>query len=159
MRLGVRGGVPEGLDEGSQAIYCLEEVLSRFRPVLSAIARMATEEGHGLILTPGLTNRPGHCTPIGPNHTVSAGQVPFLHVFQAINCLATIIQSLRDNKPPLPVHILTPHHSARPYSNSRTRTTTRTATRLSSPKSCPTKPVVCRLQAPMTWRKAGERSP
>ncbi len=25
--------------------------------------------------------------------------------FQAINCLATIIQSLRDNKPPLPVHI------------------------------------------------------
>jgi hypothetical protein len=24
---------------------------------------------------------------------------------QAINCLATIIQSLRDNKPPLPVHI------------------------------------------------------
>jgi hypothetical protein len=25
---------------------------------------------------------------------------------QAINCLATIIQSLRDNKPPLPVHIL-----------------------------------------------------
>src|SRR5260221_9610944 len=29
------------------------------------------------------------------------------------------------------------------------RTTTRTAPRLSSPKSCPTKPVVCRLQTPM----------
>src|SRR5260221_11262274 len=37
------------------------------------------------------------------------------------------------------------HHSARPDS----RTTTRTATRLSSPKSCPTKLVVCRLQTPM----------
>jgi hypothetical protein len=29
-----------------------------------------------------------------------------LNLFQAINCLATFIQSLRDNKPPLPVHIL-----------------------------------------------------
>jgi hypothetical protein len=45
--------VPEGLSDRSQAIYCLEQVQSRIRPVLSAIARMATEEGHGLILTPG----------------------------------------------------------------------------------------------------------
>jgi hypothetical protein len=42
---------------------------------------------------------------------------------QAISCLATIIQSL-DNKPPLPVHILTPHRSARPYSRTRTSTST-----------------------------------
>ena len=34
--------VPEGLNDRSQAIYCLEQVLSRFRPV-----------GHGLILAPG----------------------------------------------------------------------------------------------------------
>jgi hypothetical protein len=33
--------VPEGPNEGSQAIYCLEQVQSRVRPVLSAIARMA----------------------------------------------------------------------------------------------------------------------
>jgi hypothetical protein len=34
--------VPEGPDDGSQAIYCLEQVQSRIRPV-----------GHGLILTHG----------------------------------------------------------------------------------------------------------
>ena len=34
--------VPEGPNDRSQAIYCLEQVLSRFRPA-----------GHGLILTPG----------------------------------------------------------------------------------------------------------
>jgi len=32
--------VPEGLNDGSQAIHCLEQVQSRIRPV-----------GHGLILT------------------------------------------------------------------------------------------------------------
>jgi hypothetical protein len=34
--------VPKGLNDRSQAIYCLEPVPSRIRPV-----------GHGLILTPG----------------------------------------------------------------------------------------------------------
>jgi hypothetical protein len=34
--------VPEGLNDRSQAIYCLEQVQSRIRPV-----------GHGLILTHG----------------------------------------------------------------------------------------------------------
>ena len=33
---------PEGTNEGSQAIYCLEHVQSRIRPV-----------GHGVIPTPG----------------------------------------------------------------------------------------------------------
>ncbi len=48
-----------------------------------------------------------------PTHTVPLGRFAFLGVFQAINCLATIIQSLRDNsrafpgksKPSTPVHI------------------------------------------------------
>jgi hypothetical protein len=35
------------------------------------------------------------------HHTVPPGRVAFLHVFQAVNCLATIIWSLRDNKPNL----------------------------------------------------------
>ena len=39
---GLSDTVPEGPNDRSQAIYCLEQVLSRFRPV-----------GHGLILTPG----------------------------------------------------------------------------------------------------------
>ena len=52
------GFVPEGLDDRSQAIYCLERVQSRVRPV-----------GHALILIAG--------TPIGPNHTVPYGTVRF----------------------------------------------------------------------------------
>jgi hypothetical protein len=34
---------------------------------------------------------------VGPNHTVPSGTGPLFDSFQAINCLATIIQSLRDN--------------------------------------------------------------
>jgi len=30
------------------------------------------------------------------DHTVPTGRIPFLHGFQAVNCLATIILSLRD---------------------------------------------------------------
>ena len=52
--------------------------------------------GHGLILTQGLIRRPDRSAPIGPNNTVPYGTVPVLHGFQAINCLATFIQSLRD---------------------------------------------------------------
>jgi hypothetical protein len=40
---------------------------------------------------PGLINRPNRSAPIGPNHTVPYGTVPVFAVFQAINCLATII--------------------------------------------------------------------
>src|SRR5258708_19786226 len=54
------------------------------------------------------------------------------HLFQAMNCLATIIQSLRDNKPSVPVPLFD--------STSLLSSKTRTAARLSSPKSCPTKP-------------------
>jgi hypothetical protein len=39
------------------------------------------------------------------NHTVPYGTGPLCGVFQAINCLATIIPSLRDNKPSTPAHI------------------------------------------------------
>src|SRR5258708_40135641 len=51
------------------------------------------------------------------------------HLFQAMNCLATIIQSLRDNKPSVPVHIFD--------FTSLLSSTTRTAARLTSPKSLP----------------------
>ena len=37
-------------------------------------------------------------------HTVPTGRVAFLDAFQAINCLATIIQSLPGQKPSRPVH-------------------------------------------------------
>jgi hypothetical protein len=46
---------------------------------------------------PGLNNRPNRGTPIGPNHTVPYGTGLSLYMFQAVNCLATIIQSLRDD--------------------------------------------------------------
>jgi hypothetical protein len=49
--------------------------------------------------------------------------------------------SLRDNRPLVSVHIFD--------SRSRASARTRTAARLSSPKSCPTKLVVCRLQTPI----------
>src|SRR5258707_10308017 len=53
---------------------------------------------------PRLINRPDRSTPIRPNHTVPYGTVPFLHGYQAINCLdfgelsrvATFVTSLRD---------------------------------------------------------------
>jgi len=53
---------------------------SRIRPV-----------GHGLILIPGLISRPDRSTPVGPNHTVPYGTGLSFGMFQAINCLATII--------------------------------------------------------------------
>jgi len=89
--------VPEGLNDRSdstelaevQAIYCLEQVQSR-NP-----SRRARSDPY-----PRLISRPDRSTPTGPNHTVPYGTVPFLHGYQAINCLATIIQSLRDEKPP-----------------------------------------------------------
>jgi hypothetical protein len=62
--VGMVGPVPKGLDDRSQAIYCLESVQSRIRPV-----------GHGLILTHGGLG-PDRSASIGPNHTVPYGTVP-----------------------------------------------------------------------------------
>jgi hypothetical protein len=79
----------EGLNDRSQAIYCLEQVQSRIRLV-----------GHGLILTPSsliLPIVPRLSDPIIPCPT---GRFPFLHGYQAINCLATITHSLRDKGVP-----------------------------------------------------------
>jgi hypothetical protein len=45
---------------------------------------------------PGLITRPNRGTPIGPNHTVPYGTVFVFAPYQAINCLATFIRSLRD---------------------------------------------------------------
>jgi hypothetical protein len=85
---------PGGSNDRSQAIYCLERVQSRIRPV-----------GHGLIPFSGLINRPNRGAPIGANHTVPYGTVPFSHRYQAINCLATFITSLRDKDTNFRSHI------------------------------------------------------
>ena len=87
---GISVSVPKGLDEGSQAIYCLECVKKMIRPVLSAIARMATEEGYGMswytgIFTPKITERSFRPIISFPNGTVRF----FLHP-QAVDCQATI---------------------------------------------------------------------
>jgi hypothetical protein len=52
---------------------------------------------------PRLINRPDRSTPIGPNHTVPSGTDSRLNLFQAMNCLATIIQPLRDKVRQLPL--------------------------------------------------------
>ena len=62
LQTGLRVCCPEGTSDGSQAIYCLEAVQPRLRPV-----------GHGLTPSPGLTNRPDRGAPIGPNHTIPYG--------------------------------------------------------------------------------------
>jgi hypothetical protein len=81
-----RGFVPEGLDDRSQAIYCLVCAINEARPV-----------GYGLI---GNSRLVQHCgsgnTSTCTNHTVPTGRVALLREFQAMNCLATIILSLRD---------------------------------------------------------------
>src|SRR3984957_21187579 len=51
---------------------------------------------------PRLISRSDRSTPIGPNHTVPSGTVPFLRGYQAINCLATFTRSLRDKRPVIP---------------------------------------------------------
>src|SRR6202043_3967399 len=57
--------VPEGLNEGSQAIYCLET-----RPIENPSRRARSDP------YPGLINRHNGGTPIGPNHTVPSGTAP-----------------------------------------------------------------------------------
>jgi hypothetical protein len=77
--------VPEGLNEGCQAVYCLECADNQVRPV-----------GYGVVVSSRLA-RYLDDTVTCANHTVPAGRVALLRLFQAINCLATIIASLRDN--------------------------------------------------------------
>jgi hypothetical protein len=58
--------VPEGLNDSSQAIHCLEHVSQAARPVRD-----------GLILNLWSINRPDRSTPIRPNHTVPYGTALF----------------------------------------------------------------------------------
>jgi hypothetical protein len=97
---GLSGFVPKGLYDRNQAIYCLERVGNGVRPV-----------GHGLIgeslsVSYSVPRDRVSCT----SHTVPTGRVALLHVSQAMNCLATIIPSLRDDIP-APVRS---HHSITP---------------------------------------------
>jgi hypothetical protein len=83
------GFVPERLNDRSQAIYCLGYVRYGIRPV-----------GYGVTRDSRLVKYPGSDDTVScTNHTVPTGRVAGLRVFQAINCLATIILSLRDNVP------------------------------------------------------------
>jgi hypothetical protein len=76
--------VPEGPNDRSQAIYCLEQVRLKIRAV-----------GHGLILTHGWLAVLIVARLSDPSYR-PYGTDPFLNGFQAINCLATDRQSLRD---------------------------------------------------------------
>ena len=95
LRTGVREVfVPKGLDEGSQAIYCLGCV-----PKKVTVPEGRCERRYPMYWLPQVEERP--VDPIIPSLRDGS---PFW-MFQAINCLVTIAQSLRDNKPPLPVRI------------------------------------------------------
>ena len=94
----LRGFVPEGLNEGSQAVYCLECAHNKARPV-----------GYGLIDNSEISHEPGLPGCLARlNHTVPPGRAVTLWPFQAINCLATLVQSLRDksNNRRSPIHNL-----------------------------------------------------
>ena len=84
--------VPSGLCDRSQAIYCLECVQkgdpSRRDGVSRATGRVPPQDRR---------------TCSRPNHTVPYGTGRALDASQAINCLATIIQSLRDKFRQTPV--------------------------------------------------------
>jgi hypothetical protein len=89
VRAGLSDFVPEGLNDSSQAIYCLVSVRKRNRPV-----------GNGMIgsdrrATIRTINQSGARDQTVPCRTDSRW-----NRFQAINCPATIIQSLRDKGPP-----------------------------------------------------------
>jgi hypothetical protein len=71
---GLSGFDPEGLNDRSQAIYCLEAVQSRIRPI-----------GHGLILTPGRLIVLVIARLSDPIIPCPSGRFPFSHEYQAIN--------------------------------------------------------------------------
>jgi len=74
-----------GLDDGSQAIYCLGWGENASRPVGDGLMGFRSA-AH----TRGLSQR-------GPTQTVPYGTDLLASTFQAINSLATFIPSLRDN--------------------------------------------------------------
>src|SRR5258707_2201025 len=78
--------VPEGLNDRSQAIYCLE-CFQKGDPSRRDGVSRATR------YIPAIVEE----RPVDPIIPCPTGRFPFLHGYQAINCLATIIQSLRDD--------------------------------------------------------------
>jgi hypothetical protein len=102
--------VPEGLNDRSQAIYCLEQAHHGHRPVrdgmivalVSVFAFCAT--GSQAFPTSRQRGKSG-LTILIP----SLRDGSFLYTIQAMNCLATIIQSLRDKSGRL--HFSTVRHS------------------------------------------------
>ena len=78
--------VPEGPDDRSQAIYCLEYAEKR-----RTVPEGRCESGYTTYSPPMVRKR--SCR---PNHTVPYGTGSLCDTLQAINCLATIIPSLRD---------------------------------------------------------------
>ena len=92
--------VPEGLHDRSQAIHCLEPVQYRIRPegygvrVVLRFAFRSFESAGSLDLHDPLAKMV-HLAAT-PLHTVPYGTDSVFDKSQAINCLATIIESLRD---------------------------------------------------------------
>ena len=88
MRVYLRSFVPEGLIDSSLAVYCLGRVKKASRPVRD-----------GMIWSAGL-DMPNEAArePMKSNRLYETGL--FSCVFQAVNCQATIIQSLQDNGNP-----------------------------------------------------------
>src|SRR5258707_13895421 len=85
--------VPEGPDDRSQAIYCLEYAQKR-----RTVPEGRGESGYTTYSPPMVEKRP--VDRIIPFPT---GRVLCVGALQAINCLATIIPSLRDKDPQHPV--------------------------------------------------------
>ena len=92
--------VPKGLDEGSQAIYCLG--CKKRDPSRRARYDLVEREGSSTLIGEPLSR---------PTQTVPYGTDLFVNIFQAVNCQATFIQSLRDEAR-APVYILTPHNQS-----------------------------------------------
>ena len=103
-----------------------------------ALQRQIRPVGHGLICGARVCHVPKQKD--APNQPITpclTGTVPFSNVFQAVNCLATITQTLRDirgrvmrfGQRPVTTTPKTPllHHS--PSKDSTTRTTKRTSTK------------------------------
>src|SRR5258707_13885329 len=86
--------VPEGPDDRSQAIYCLEYAQKR-----RTVPEGRGESGYTTYSPPMVEKRP--VDRIIPFPT---GRVLCVGALQAINCLATIIPSLRDKDSQHPVH-------------------------------------------------------
>src|SRR5260221_3989429 len=80
--------VPKGLDDRSQAIYCLEYAQKR-----RTVPEGRCELGY-TTYSPPMVER----TSCRPNHTVPYGTGSLCGTLQAINWLATIIPSLRDKR-------------------------------------------------------------